>query len=70
MSAIGSFIAKLAWSFVEFILSMGRALGKTEARHEASIVQNERVAEANAARDDADAVGGMHDDPWNRDNRS
>lgn len=43
-----------------------KAEGKAEAYVEAKEVHDQRVAEANAARDDADALG-MHDDPYNRD---
>ena len=49
MNLIGSFLAKLAWSFVEFILSMGRVLGKAEA-------YTEQKAKNDALQDHYDTI--------------
>lgn len=42
--------------------------GKREANAEALKAHDERVAQANAARADADDIAGVHSDPFNRDN--
>lgn len=41
--------------------------GKAEAYAESKEVHDQRIAEANAARADADELGSMHDDRFNRD---
>lgn len=45
-----------------------KAEGRREAYAEAKEVHDRRVAEAHAARADADAIDGLHD-PYNRDTR-
>lgn len=46
-----------------------KAEGKAEAYAEAKEIHDRRIAEANAARADADELDGLHD-PFNRDNSS
>jgi hypothetical protein len=43
--------------------------GKREANAEALKVHDERIAQANAARADADDLSSLHNDPRNRDSR-
>ena len=43
-----------------------KAEGRAEAYAEAKEIHDQRVAEADAARADADAIDGLHD-PFNRD---
>lgn len=62
-------VVKLLLALGEFFIALGRSMGRKEAIDEAKTVHDERVAEALAARADADAIGGLHD-PFNRDNRS
>ena len=46
-----------------------KAEGKREANAEALKAHEERVAQADAARADADHIDGLHEpDPYNRDN--
>jgi len=61
VTAIMSFLEQQRW----------KAEGKREANAEALKVHDERVAQANAARVDADELAGLHvsTDPFNRDNR-
>ena len=60
-------LIKLALAIVQWLeRARLKAEGKAEAYVEAKEVHDRRVAEALAARDDADALG-MHDDPYNRD---
>lgn len=59
---------KILLALGEFFIALGRSMGRKEASNEAKIVHDERVAEALAARADADAIDGLHD-PYNRDNR-
>lgn len=57
MSAFLSYLERERW----------KAEGKREANAEALKVHDERVAQANAARADADELDSLHD-PLNRDN--
>lgn len=61
VTAIMSFLEQQRW----------KAEGKREANAEALKAHDERVAQANAARADADLIDGLHvsTDPRNRDNR-
>lgn len=60
-------LLKLALALVSWLeRAKLKAEGKAEAYVEAKEVHDMRVAEADAARADADALG-MHDDPYNRD---
>lgn len=43
--------------------------GRNEAIEEADQERLNRIALADAARADADSINGMHNDPYNRDNR-
>jgi hypothetical protein len=61
-------LLKLAVSIVGWLeRARLKAEGKAEAYAEAKEVHDRRVAEADAARADADELAGMHDDPFNRD---
>lgn len=61
-------LLKLASSIVTFLEQQRwKAEGKREANAEALKAHDERVAQANAARADADLIDSLHD-PFNRDN--
>ncbi len=61
VTAIMSFLEQQRW----------KAEGKREANAEALNAHDERVAQANAARADADELAGLHvsTDPFNRDRK-
>jgi Na+-transporting methylmalonyl-CoA/oxaloacetate decarboxylase gamma subunit len=59
VTAIMSFLEQQRW----------KAEGKREANAEALKAHDERVAQANAARADADELSSLHNDPRNRDSR-
>lgn len=61
VTSIMSFLEQQRW----------KAEGKREANAEALKAHDERVAQANAARADADELDGIHEsDPFNRDRKS
>lgn len=61
-------LLKLASAIVTFLEQQRwKAEGKREANAEALKAHDERVAQANAARADADELDSLHD-PLNRDN--
>lgn len=61
-------LLKLASAIVTFLEQQRwKAEGKREANAEALKAHDERVAQANAARADADHIDSLHD-PFNRDN--
>ncbi len=61
-----SFVVKILLALGEFFIALGRNIGKEEAYAQSKAVHDERVAQANAARADADAISGVHD-PYDRD---
>lgn len=65
-------LLNLATAFVSWLeRERWKAEGKREANAEALKAHDERVAQANAARADADHIDSLHvaTDPRNRDNR-
>jgi len=60
-------VVKILVAIGEFFISIGRRIGKVEANAQSQSEHNQRVARADAARDD-DAGDGVYD-PRNRDNR-
>lgn len=63
-------LLKLASAIVTFLEQQRwKAEGRREANAEALKAHDERVAQANAARADADELDSLHD-PFNRDNSS
>ena len=63
-------LLKIVTAFMSFLEQQRwKAEGKREANAEALKAHDERIAQANAARADADELAGLHNDPRNRDNR-
>lgn len=56
--------------FVRFLeRQKWKAEGRNEVLKETDEERLNRIALADAARADADSINGMHNDPYNRDNR-